>query len=214
LPYIYSLAGAVTQDGGTIMRPLVMDFRTDVRARDIADQFMFGPAIMVSPVTSYLARSRSVLLPETPGGWYDLFTGAALAAGDISAPAPFDAIPLHVRAGSLVPVGPELQYTVEKPADPITLYIYAGADGSFVLYEDAGLDNAYENGSFARIPLRWNDARKTLGIGAREGSFSGMLMRRRFQLILVTPARPVPFSFDAAGDKTVEYTGAAMDVKL
>jgi alpha-D-xyloside xylohydrolase len=214
LPYIYSLAGAVTQEGATIMRPLVMAFRTDARARAVTDQYLFGPAFLVSPVTTYSARARTVLLPNAPGGWYDFWTGTAIAPGTITAPSPFDAIPVHVRAGSLIPIGPELQYTSEKPAETITLYIYAGADGSFTLYEDEGVNDEYERGMFARIPLRWTDATRTLTLGARQGSFSGMLERRRFQLILVTPNRAVPFSFDAAGDKTVKYVGTAMDIKL
>jgi alpha-D-xyloside xylohydrolase len=134
LPYVYSLAGAVTQRAGTILRPLVMDFRSDAAARDIVDQYMFGPAFLVAPVTTYKATTRSVYLPSTTGGWYLFWTGAAAAGGaTVNAPAPFDAMPVYVRAGSIVPLGPELQYTGEKPADPITLYIYAGADGSFTL---------------------------------------------------------------------------------
>lgn len=214
LPYIYSLAGAVTQHAGTILRPLVMDFRADATARLVGDQFMFGPALLVSPVTSYNARSRSVYLP-TAAGWYDLWTGARLAGGaTITAAAAFDSIPVHVRAGSILPVGPELQYTNEKPADPITLYVYGGADGSFNLYEDQGTTYDYETGAFATIPIRWNDSTGTLTIGARNGTFPGMPTSRTFQLILVNATKAVGFSFTPAADKSVTYTGAAMDVAL
>jgi alpha-D-xyloside xylohydrolase len=215
LPYIYSLAGAVTQDGATIMRPLAMDFRDDAKARDIADEFMFGPAFLVSPVTSYKARSRAVFLPATRGGWFDFWSGAAIVGGrsrDIDAP--LDAMPVHVRAGSIIPTGPELQYAAEKPADPIALYVYAGADGAFSLYEDDGLTNDYERGAFTRIPLTWDDATRTLTIGARAGSFSGMLAERTFQIVLVTPQRPVGFSFTPAPDRVVKYSGAAMEVRF
>ncbi len=214
LPYLYSLAGGVTQDAGTMMRPLVMDFRLDPAAREIADQFMFGPAFLVSPVTTYQARSRSVYLPPTPGGWYDFWTGAALAGGQtLEAQAPFDAMPLHIRAGAIIPFGPVLQYTGEKPADPITLCVYAGADGAFTLYEDDGLTNGYEKGQFTQIPLRWNDATRTLTVGRRTGAFPGMLAERTFNLVVVSKDQPAGFSFDPKPVATIRYHGDAADLK-
>jgi alpha-D-xyloside xylohydrolase len=215
LPYIYSLAGAVTHEGGTILRPLVMDFRDDARARELVDQYMFGPAFMVSPVTVHGARMRDVYLPATKGGWYDFWTGEVAGNGTVvHAPAPFDAIPLHVRAGTIVPLGPELQYTAEKPADPITLYVYSGADAAFTLYEDEGVNYDYEKGASARIALRWNDGKRTLTIGAREGSFPGMLEHRTFDVVVIGAQRPVPFSFHPVAEKKVSYTGAAVDVAM
>jgi alpha-D-xyloside xylohydrolase len=215
LPYIYSLAGAVTQRAGTIMRPLVMDFRSDTTARTIVDQYMFGPAFLVAPVTTYQAANRSVYLPSTPGGWYLFWTGAAAAGGaSVSAPAPFDAMPVYVRAGSIVPLGPDLQYTNEKPADPITLYVYAGADGAFTLYEDQGTTYDYETSAFSQIALKWTDATKTLSIGARAGSFTGMLASRTFQVVRIASGKAVGYPSTAAPDKTVTYTGAAVDVTL
>jgi alpha-D-xyloside xylohydrolase len=212
LPYVYSLAGMVTQQAGTMLRPLVMDFRGDATAREIGDQYMFGPALLVSPVTAYNARTRSVYLP--PGaGWYDFWTGAQLAGGQtVTASAAFDSIPVHVRAGSIVPVGPDLQYTSEKPIDPITLYVYAGADGAFMLYEDQGTSNDYESGAFSTIPLAWKDATRTLTIGARAGSFAGMPAQHTFQIVTVTPTKAAGFSFTPTADTTVTYTGASMDV--
>ncbi len=133
LPYLYSLAGAVTHEGGTIMRPLVMDFRADAKARDATDQYLFGPAFLVSPVTTYKARSRAVYLPSATS-WYDFWTGTNFTGGQtIEVPAPYDSMPIHVKAGSIVPTGPEIMYTDEKPADPIVLWVYAGADGEFTL---------------------------------------------------------------------------------
>ena len=215
LPYIYSLAGAVTHEGGTLMRPLVMDFRQDAKVLDLTDQYMFGPALLVNPILHYKDRSRQVYLPETAGGWYDFWTGALLKAGQtIEAPAPFETLPLYVRAGSLIPYGPELQYTGEKPADPITLYVFTGADGSFSLYEDDGLSYGYEKGAFTRIPLRWNEATRTLSIGQREGSFPGMLAKRSFQIVLVEKNKPVGFSFDAKPDRSLSYDGAAVEAKF
>jgi alpha-D-xyloside xylohydrolase len=214
LPYIYSLAGAVTHEAGTIMRPLAMDFGSDLRAREIADQYLFGPALLVSPVTTYKARYRAVYLPKA-AGWYDFWSGAFVAGGqEIDAPAPYDAMPLHVRAGSIIPFGPEKQHTGERPADPVTLFIYAGADSAFALYEDDGLTYAYEKGAFARIPLRWHDATRTLTIGKREGAFPGMLAERTFEVVLVSQARPTGFSFSPTAIRSVRYRGDAVEVRL
>ena len=212
LPYVYSLAGAVTHEAGTILRPLVMDFPDDARAARTADQYLFGPALLVSPVTEHAARRRAVYLPA--GGWYDFWTGARSEGGrEIDAAAPYDAIPVHVREGSIVPFGPELQWTGERPADPVTLYVYAGRDGAFALYDDDGLSYGYETGARARIPLRWDEARRTLTIGTREGMFPGMLAERTFEVVFVGPARPVGFSFVPRSDRTVHYTGAAVQVR-
>jgi alpha-D-xyloside xylohydrolase len=215
LPYVYSLAGAATHRDSTLLRPLVMDFRGDPAVLDLRDEFMFGPALLVCPVTQYQATSRSVYLPATTGGWYDFWTGAAAAGGTtLDAAAPLDRIPVYARAGSLVPFGPEITYTSEKPSDPITLFIYAGANGSFELYEDDGTTYAYEGGAFSRIPLTWNDATSTLAIGAREGSFTGMLETRTFELVLVRGDKAVPFSFTPTADKTLSYDGTAVEVML
>jgi alpha-D-xyloside xylohydrolase len=213
-PYVYSLAGAVTQRGGVFMRPLVMDFAADAKAREVADEYMFGPALLVAPVTQYKARTRSVYLPQTTG-WYDFWTGKAAPPGtQIEAAAPYDSIPLFVRAGSIVPFGPELQYIAEKPSDPIALYVYAGGDGSFTLYEDQGLNYDYEKGAFSEIPIQWNDSTQTLNIGERKGSFDGMLQSRKFEIVLVSKDAPVEFSFDPKPIRTVEYEGAPVSVKL
>jgi len=212
LPYIYSLAGAVTHENGTIMRALVMDFASDVRTHDINDQYLFGPAFLVNPVTAFQARSRSVYLPGA-GSWFDFWTGQLLQGGKtIDAAAPFDSIPLYVRAGSIIPFGPELQYTQEKPADPITLYVYTGADGAFTLYEDDGLSYGYEKGASARIPLKWDEASRTLTIGARSGSFPGMLKERTFQIVFVTKDRPAGYSLTPHIDETIHYKGETIAV--
>ena len=214
LPYLYSLAGMVTQEGYTILRPLVMDFRSDVVAREVADEFMFGPALLVSPVTANLERARPVYLPAG-SGWYDFWSGGERTGGQtITSPAPFDAIPVYARKGSIIPVGPELQYASEKDADPITVYVYAGADGQFTLYEDAGTTFDYESGGFATIPLHWDDANKILTIGARRGSFAGMRTKRTFQVLVVGRGRKVGFSFSPTVDKWVSYDGTPVDVAL
>ena len=213
LPYVYSLAGAVTQNSGTMMRPLLMDFQADAQAREVKDQYMFGPAFLVNPVVHYKARSRQVYLPGGTG-WYDFWSGASQAGGrTIDAAAPFDAMPVFVRAGAIIPTCPVMQYTGEKPMDPITLYVYTGADGTFTLYEDDGLTYGYEKGQSSRIAIHWNDASKTLSFGKRDGSFAKMPARHTFNIVFVSKEKAAGFAFDAKADKTVTYAGDAVEVK-
>lgn len=214
LPYLYSVAGSVTHSGGTLMRALVMDFPDDATAREIGHAFMFGPALLVAPVTAYRVRTLPVYLPSTPGGWYCFWHGTWAAAGQtVDVEAPYERIPVHVRAGAIVPLGPEKQFTTEKPADPLTVLIYAGADGAFTLYEDDGLSYAYERGAAARIPLRWDDDSGVLTIGAREGGFPGMLEERTFQLVLVSTPRPAGY-LAVRVDREVRYAGEEVRVDL
>src|SRR5436190_4128331 len=213
-PYIYSVAGAVTEDGYTMMRPLVMDFRADLKARDVADQFMFGPSFLVSPVTEYKARARQVYLPAGPS-WYDFWTGAPSPGGTtVTAAAPYDRMPLFVRAGAIIPFGPEQQYLGEKDARALTLYVYAGANGQFSLYEDDGLTYGYEKRQFTRIPLAWDEASRTLTVGRRTGAFKGMLTERTFNVILISPDTPAGYQAADPGGRTVTYRGAPVAVKF
>ena len=205
MPYLYSLAGAVHFEDYTMMRGLPMDFPGDPKVRDLSDQWMFGPALMPCPVYEYKARSREVYFPE--GGWYDFYTGAYIAGGQtLTADAPYERIPLYVRAGSIIPFGPDMQWSDEKPADNIRLYVYAGRDADFTLYEDDGVTYGYEKGAYATIPIHWDDASRTLTIGARKGSFPGMLESRTFTVVVVDPAHPAGFVPDAFGTE-VHYTG-------
>jgi len=212
MPYLYSLTAALHFDDYTLMRGLPMDFPDDPEVRDLDDQWMFGPALMPCPVSESGARSREVYLPD--GGWYDFYTGRFLAGGQhIQASAPYERMPLYARAGSILPVGPEMQWSDEKPAENIRLFVYAGSDATFTLYEDDGLTYAYENGAYAKIPLKWDEASRTLTIGQREGSFPGMLAQRSFTVVLVDPLHPKAFNPDASG-LTVSYGGSTIDVKL
>jgi alpha-D-xyloside xylohydrolase len=213
MPYIYSVAWKVTSENYTPMRPLVMDFRDDVRARNIGDQFLFGPAMMVAPVTEPSASKRSVFLPK--GTWYNFWNGKRLQGGEaVDVAAPLDKIPLLVRAGSIVPMGPDMQYSREKPADPIELRIYAGADGSFTLYEDENDSYDYEKGQFATIPLHWNDTERVLTVGERKGSFPGMLQRRTFRLVLVSEGQGTGVGPSRSASKVVEYEGREARVEI
>ena len=213
LPYIYSLAWKVTSEGYTIMRALVMDFKDDPRVFNIDDQFMFGPAIMVSPITLPKVPSRKVYLPKTSGGWYDFWTGKRLEGGQvIDAPAPLEIIPLHVRAGSIIPMGPFLQYSDEKPADPIELRVYRGASGSFIIYEDEGDNYNYERGAYATIPLEWNEEKQELIIGKRRGSFPGMLMERTFHIVWVREGHGIGLEVSDP-DEIVHYNGDPVTIK-
>jgi alpha-D-xyloside xylohydrolase len=212
LPYSYALAADVTRSHATIMRPLVMDFREDPEVLGIGDQFLFGPSLLVSPVTSPGATSRSVYLPRG-AGWYNFWTGAHLAGGQrLDAPAPYESLPVFVKAGSIVPMGPELQYTSEKPADPVTVWVYRGADAAFDLYEDDGVSYGYERGAFATIPLRWDEAAGTLTIGTRTGSFPGMLAAREIRVVFVSPQAPVGHAPDPPSPRTVRYEGSTVVV--
>ena len=214
LPYIYTLAGEVTHHSGTMLRPLVMDFAGDKLARDLPDEYMFGPAFLVAPVTTFKARSRPVYLPKAEG-WYDFWSGKAAEPGTrFDAPAPYEETPVFVKAGSIVPFGPELQYTGEKALDPLTVWVYAGANGAFTLYEDQGATYDYEKGAFTEIPMKWNEAAGTLSVGRRQGSFPEMLKEREIRVVLVSKDKAVGFSFDAMAVKSVRYTGEAVDVKV
>jgi alpha-D-xyloside xylohydrolase len=213
LPYIYSLAGAAYHNDGTIMRGLVMDFSNDTAVVNLADQYLFGPSLLVNPVYNYGQRLREVYLPKG-AGWYNFYTGQYHDGGkQITAEAAYERMPLFVKAGSILPFGPDLQYTLEKPADEITLYVYTGADGTFTLYEDEGTNYNYEKGAFATIPMTYNEAAKTLMIGERNGSFNGMLQSRKFYIVWVTKDNKKGIDSQPAAEQTVMYTGKAISVK-
>ena len=211
LPYIYSLAWKTTNESYTPMRPLVMDFRADARAADIGDEFMFGPAFLVNPVTEPGATTRQIYLPDTK--WYDFWTGAQTAGGKtIIANAPMDLLPLYIRAGSIVPLGPEMEWSTQKQEDPIELRVYRGADGNFTLYEDENDGYNYEKGIYATIPFHWDDAKQTLTIGDRKGEFPGMLQSRTFRIIFAGENHGAGIDSEANADKMVRYAGKEMTV--
>lgn len=213
MPYIYTLAGMAHFQDYTLMRPLVMDFSSDSEVNDISDEYLFGPSLLVAPVCQYGVRAREVYFPAGCG-WYDFYTGHYVDGGQhIKVDAPYERIPLYVRQGSILPVGQTLQYADEKPAEIIDLYVYVGKDGRFTLYEDEGVNYNYEKGQFATIPFTYEEATRTLTIGARSGSFPGMLQERTFRIIPVTPERPQIFDAAVSGIE-VKYNGTEIKCSI
>jgi alpha-D-xyloside xylohydrolase len=213
MPYIYSLAWRVTSQDDTIQRPLVMDWRTDQKTWNIGDEFMFGPSILVSPVLKQDATHRPVYLPASPV-WYDFWSGAPSRGGsEIDANAPLNRIPLYVRAGSILPLGPEIEYAEQKPADPIELRVYRGADGAFDLYEDEGDNYNYEKGAYAVIPIRWDEAARTLVIEDRKGGYPGMPEGHVFNILWVSQDHGTGETVETRIDKVVRYTGRRVSIQ-
>ena len=221
MPYIYSLSWKVTNEGYTIMRSLAFDFRNDEAIKNIPDQYMFGPSILVNPVTQRMyslpdskkiKKERKVYLPKS-ASWYDFWTGKLIPGGQtIDAAAPIETIPLYIKAGSIVPMGPYLQYATEKAADPIELRVYTGANADFVLYEDENDTYNYEKGSYSTIAMNWNEADKTLILSDRKGEFPGMLKDRTFRVVWVTPKNGTGIE-PAKQAETIQYSGKEIKIK-
>ncbi len=213
MPYIYSLAGMTYHNDYTIMRGLIMDFPQDKLSRETGDQYMFGPSLLISPVYSFGARTRELYLPGGQG-WYDLYNGIWQEGGNhIRVEAPYERMPVYVREGSIIPAGPALQYTAEKPADTVTLFVYTGSDASFSLYEDEDTTYGYEKGRFSNIPIRYNDSKGELTIGARKGSFPGMPEQRTFRVIWIGKNNPRSFDPAGAADAETRYYGKEISIR-
>jgi alpha-D-xyloside xylohydrolase len=223
LPYNYSLGAKVTLDNYTIMRSLPFDFRKDTAVYSIPDEYMFGPAFLVNPVTEQLysndpantsTKTRKVYLPKG-ADWFDFWTGKKLSGGQaIDAAAPIDIMPLYVKAGSIVPMGKVMEWATQKPEDTIELRIYPGADGSFTLYEDVNDTYNYENGQYATFTFKWNDAAKILSITNRKRSFPGMLQKRIFNVVVVNENKGAGVAETRQTDKVVMYNGKDVNIKL
>jgi alpha-D-xyloside xylohydrolase len=214
LPYIYSLSWKVTTEGYTIMRSLAFDFKDDPGINSIPDQYMFGPAFLVNPVTESGKLSRSVYLPKSTT-WIDFWTGEILAGGQtIAAPAPINTIPLYIKAGSIVPMGPFLQYATEKPSDPLEIRVYPGANGTFNLYEDENDTYNYESGAFSTISFKWDNTKHQVTIGARKGEFPDMIKTRTIKIIIVDKSKGTGVNPTEKPDKTVQYNGAEQVIQL
>jgi alpha-D-xyloside xylohydrolase len=206
LPYIYSEAWQVTKNGSTIMRPLVMDFNGDTSALNQDYEFMFGKAMLVSPVTEPKVNEWNVYLPKSVS-WFNFWTGEYINGEQtITTEAPLDKIPLFVRAGSIIPMGPAIQYATEK-SDPIEIRIYPGADGEFILYEDENDNYDYERGIFSTITFKWDDTKNVLTISSRKGTFPGMLEERSFNIVRVSGNNGVGTEVTKKYDEVITYNG-------
>jgi alpha-D-xyloside xylohydrolase len=229
LPYIYSTSWDVTANGSSMMRALVMDFAKDKDALNLNDEYMFGKSILVSPVTNAMyvkgsrgnyqedfstVKTKKVYLPKGTE-WIDFWTGEKQAGGNtIEKVSPLDIMPLYVKAGSILPFGPKVQYATEKKWDNLVIRIYPGADGSFTLYEDENDNYNYEKGQYSTITFSWSDKKKQLIIDARKGSFAGMLAERTFNVVLVGKDKGVGTTNTDKADQKIVYKGKKTVVKL
>ena len=225
LPFIYSTSWDVTTNQSSMTRALVMDFANDKQALDINDEFMFGKSILVCPVTNSMyskdmkedfgtIKSKEVYLPKGTD-WYDFWTGEKQSGGQkIIKETPLDIIPVYIKAGSILPVGPKVQYATEKKWDKLEIRVYEGANGEFTLYEDENDNYNYEKGAFSTITFNWDNAKKTLTIGDRKGTFPGMIAERKFNIVLVFKNKGTGMDKVEKFDKEVVYAGKKSVVKL
>lgn len=233
LPYIYSTQGDVVLNDGSMMRPLVMDFASDETATSLSDEYMFGRSILVKPITEPMYTWRGddkkghLIYPDVakataatrvylPKGtlWYDFFTGDTISGGRyVTRPCPISEIPVYVKAGTILPWGPDVQHSGEKKWDDLELRIYPGADSKFTLYEDKGDGYEYEKGEYTLTDFAWNDATATLTIGKRRGSYKGMLNSRRFNIVIVS-GNNGRGNTPSTVRRTVDYSGDEIRIKL
>lgn len=232
LPYLYSTGWQVTDNAGSFLRALFMDFNEDQKVHTISNQYMFGKAFLVTPVTRNMyvfsnkeqwkdpyedfskTGTQDVYLPKGTK-WFDFWTGEALNGGQmVTKEVPIDIIPLYVRAGSIVPFGPKVQYSTEKKWNNLEIRIYPGADGEFVLYEDENDNYNYEKGVYSTIKFTWDDANRTLNIADREGTFLGMLKSRKFNIVVVDKENGTGSAQSTKFTKSVSYGGKKKSVKL
>lgn len=214
LPYIYSEAWQVSSNGSTMMRAMVMDFRKDAKAVGQAYQYMFGKAFLVAPIIEPGVSKWDVYLPES-AAWYNFWTGERFDGGQsISTDAPLDMIPLFVKAGSIVPMGPVVQHSGENTSGELEIRIYEGANGKFTLYEDEGNNYNYEKGQYSTITFTWNNAKKELAIDDRNGSFQGMMAERMFNIVLVTQHKGTGMNAIEKYDDVILYNGEKSLVKF
>ena len=233
LPYIYASSWDITANQSSMMRALVMDFPNDKNALDINDQYMFGKSILVAPITKPMyikphvngrdttyvedfsvLKSKDVYLPAGTA-WYDFWTGENLEGGKkITREAPLDIIPLFVKAGSIIPFGPKVQYATEKKWDNLEIRIYSGANGKFVLYEDENDNYNYEKGVYATITFNWDDAKQILTLNDRVGSFPGMLESRKFNITIINTSKGGQSQRITKPDQQVTYSGKKIQIKL
>ncbi len=234
IPYIYSTSWDVSANRSSMMRALVMDFPNDKKALDIDNQYMFGKSMLIHPVTEPMyvdfdkddnkyvnatenfkeIKSTETYLPKG-ASWYDFWTGEKYQGGKtVKKDVPIDIMPIYIKAGAIIPWGPSVQYTSEKNLDNIEIRIYKGADGSFVLYEDEGDNYNYEAGKYSTINMTWRDKDNVLSISDVNGSFDGMINKRKFRIVLVDNKNGIGIADSSKSSITVDYLGKAIEVKL
>lgn len=226
LPYAYSTAWNVTSGGGSFMRALFMDYPEDKQVHDINDEYMYGRSLLVAPVTSPMyvddnrkedfktVKTEAVYLPGS-GVWYDFWTGEKHEGGvTIDRECPIDIMPIYVRGGSILPIGPDVQYAEEKRWDNLEIRIYPGADGEFTLYEDENDNYNYEKGVYSVINFKWDDTKRELSIADREGEFPGMLKKRKFRVVIVENGRGSGDRLSGKADRVIPYDGSAVKARL
>jgi len=223
LPYIYSASWDITTNQSTMMRTLMMDFGNDKQVLDINDEYMFGKSLLVCPVTKPMysketkedfstLKSRELYLPKGTD-WYDFWTGEKVTGGQtLSKETPIDIIPLYVKAGTILPIGPKVQYATEKKWDNLEIRVFEGANGEFTLYEDENDNYNYEKGLYSTIRFRWNNARHTLIIGKRQGDFPEMLKERVFHIFLMSPEKGAGWALTENVPIVVKYNGPEKEV--
>ena len=213
LPYIYSAAWGVTNRGEIVMQGLPFAYPKDTAVRQVREEFLFGDSLLVTPVTEPHATTRAVVLPGADN-WVDFWSGKTYRGGQtITVNAPLDRIPILVKAGSIVPLGPVIQSASERQ-DPLDIRIYGGKDASFELYEDSGDGYAYEHAARATIHFQWDDRRRMLSIGDRSGNFPGMLAKRTFRIVFVKPGHGVGDESNSIADRSVTYDGGSLKIDL
>ena len=203
----------MTLNSYTLLRAVALDFPKDPTTHELTDQFLFGPALLVCPVTRPMyyqrnsepikdaQKSRLVYLPAD-AGWFDFWTERIFTGGQaIEASAPLETLPIFVRAGSILPMSPVMQFTDEIPNAPYEIRVYRGQDAEFCLYEDAGDNYDYEQGQFAFVKLVWNEHRAELVIGRREGTYVGLVRSREFNLVFISDQRRVMRQILYLGDE-------------
>jgi alpha-D-xyloside xylohydrolase len=225
LPYIYSASWDVTTNQSSMMRALMMDFPNDRQALDINDQYMFGKSILVCPVTVPMyskdtnedfgpVKTKELYLPKG-ADWFDFWTGNKYSGGQtIKKETPIDIIPLYIKAGSILPVGPKVQFATEKKWDNLEIRVYEGANGEYTLYEDENDNYNYEKGVYSTITFTWDDVKKVLTIKDRKGTFPGMLTERKFNIIKVATGNGTGTDTEVKNYQIVDYRGIKVTVKL
>ena len=229
LPYIYSTSWDVTSKSESFMRALVMDFAADKKTTDINNEYMFGQSLLVAPVLESMyvnktadgqstidfstVKSRAVYLPAGTE-WYDFWTGEKMKGGqEVQKSAPIDVMPLYVKAGSILPWAPKVQYATEKKWDNLEIRIYPGANGEFTLYEDEDDNYNYEKGLNSTISMKWDNQTKTLTIGERKGTFAGMLTNRKFNFVLVQKGNGAGVT-QRKTTRAIIYNGKSASIKF